>query len=73
MYFTVDLYETQTEIDVDEESFTSLLVVDGEGTVSNNNQIMKCKKGDSLFIPSGSGICSISDNLKVLSTRIGTI
>lgn len=73
MYFTVDLYETQKTINVNNESFLSILIIDGEGTITNNNQIVNCKKGDSLFVTSCSGICEISENLKILCTQIGTI
>ena len=73
MYFTVDLFDSERLIVADDESFISILVIDGEGTISNGSQVESCRKGDSLFIPASSGICCISRNLKVLCTRIGTI
>lgn len=71
--FTVDLIDGASVIDVNDESFTSLLVIDGQESIVNNSKEIECKKGDSLFISSGSGECNISGDMKILSTRIGTI
>lgn len=73
MYFTVDLITESRRIPVTDESFLSLLVIDGEGTVTNGSQTVPCKKGDSLFLPADSGECEISGGLTALCTQIGTI
>lgn len=72
-YFTVDCYNAPCQIDTDEESFTSVLVLDGAGTISCGDEVIRCRKGDSLFITASSGKSYLSGNLQVLSTRIGTI
>ena len=72
-YFTVDRFDAPCQIDTDEESFTSVLVLDGEGTVSCGEEVIHCRKGDSLFISASSGVSSLTGNLQVLSTRIGPI
>ena len=59
--------------DCDEESFTSLLILDGEGSVTCGQESLACRKGDSLFLPARSGKYSIRDNLRALVTRVGTI
>lgn len=72
-YFTVDRFDAPCQISTDEESFTSLLVLDGAGAVSCGDDVLQCKKGDSLFITTDSGMSYLSGNLQVLCTRIGTI
>lgn len=72
-YFTVDRFDAPCQISTDEESFTSLLVLDGAGAVSCGDDVLQCKKGDSLFITADSGMSYLSGNLQVLCTRIGTI
>ena len=71
--FTVDLINGSSTIDVNDESFTSLLVIDGQGSIINDKQTIEFRKGDSLFITSGSGQCNICGDTKILSTRVGTI
>lgn len=72
-YFTVDLVDAPWLGDCDEESFTSLLILDGEGSVTCGQESLACRKGDSLFLPARSGKYSIEDNLRTLVTRVGTI
>lgn len=72
MYFTVDVAEGNT-VPCDEESFTSLLVLDGEGAVRCGGETVSCRKGDSLFIPAGSGTAELNGSLRTLCTRGGTV
>ena len=72
-YFTVDKLTAPCRTAADEESFTSLLVLDGVGTVSCGADTIRCKKGDSLFVEADSGDVYIGGTLQVLSTRVGTI
>lgn len=72
-YFTVDRVDAPAELDVDEESFTSLLVLEGEGTVQNGDESCPARKGDSLFLPADSGHVTLQGDLQLLVTRIGTI
>ena len=50
----------------DENSFVSVLVTDGNGTIDN----IKIHKGDSLFIPANYGSFTINGNLDVILTRV---
>lgn len=72
-YFTVDRMDAPCQINTDEESFTSILVLDGAGSISCGEDVLPCRKGDSLFIAANSGMSYLSGNLQVLCTRIGTI
>ena len=72
-YFTVDKLDAPCQINVDEESFTSLLILEGAGSIGNGGELVNCRKGDSIFIPASSGECFLSGILQVLATRIGTI
>lgn len=89
-YFTVDKLNLDGQMMrrmegfVSEESFVSILILDGEGTVSCSEQEAESvqdkdvsedmkvsyKKGDSLFLPAGSGAYVIEGNCDALITTI---
>ena len=52
------------------ESFVHLLVIEGEGAVWSGSQVLSLAKGDSVFIPAGSGEFEITGELEVLMTRV---
>lgn len=74
-YFTVDKLNLDGHImgrmegNVSEESFVSILILDGEGTVTCGDTV-SYKKGDSLFLPAGSGKYVIEGSCDALLTRI---
>lgn len=72
-YFTVDLLKSGQTCNCDEESFTSVLILDGEGQVQCGSETLACRKGDSLFVPADSGECTLTGTLSALCTRVGTI
>lgn len=53
----------------DSGSFVSILILDGEGTVSSN-EILPYKKGDCFFITADSGAFTINGNCKALLTSV---
>ena len=54
-----------------EESFVSLLVLEGDGSLTDGNNVFPLKKGDSVFIPAGLGAYRIEGKgLKILETRV---
>ena len=55
---------------VDETSFLSLLILDGSGTVKTADDCVSFKKGDSLFIPAGTGDYEIEGVCDALVTTI---
>lgn len=54
-----------------EESFKSILVMEGEGEIVNGDEKMSFKKGDSLFLPADSGAYEISGAFEALVTSEG--
>lgn len=70
--FTSQLLEidTQAVLDAEEASFVSLLVLEGEGTLTSCGQTLPLKKGESIFLPAGSGACRLCGVLTVLETRV---
>ena len=75
-YFTVDKLNLDGNLTyrmqgrVSEESFLSILILDGEGTLSNQNEKVPYRKGDSLFLPAGSGDWQIEGKCDALVTTI---
>ena len=70
-YFTVDVHEGDWGEEACEKSFVSLLVVEGEGAVQNGGETMAVKKGDSVFLPAGSGAFTVrGQGLKTICTRV---
>ena len=75
-YFTVDklnldgrlTYRTQGT--VDEKSFLSILVLDGEGVISCKGEKLEYKKGDSFFVAANSGDWQIEGTCDALLTTI---
>ncbi len=75
-YFTVDklnldgelMYRTQGT--VSETSFLHILIQDGEGIISNKNEKVSYRKGDSLLLPAGSGDWQIQGTCDALLTTI---
>ena len=73
-YFCVDKADVKEgalyEGNVDDSSFASLLVIEGECTISVSGDDVIAKKGDSYFIEAGTGVYSISGNASVLITKV---
>lgn len=75
-YFTVDklnldgTVRSKVEGSVTEQSFLSVLILDGEGTIRNGSGSVEFKKGDSLFLPAGSGAYEISGWCDALAITI---
>lgn len=74
-YFTVDKLNLdgkmmrRMEGSVSDASFVSILILDGEGTITCGNSV-DYKKGDSLFLPAGSGNYTIEGRCDALITTI---
>ena len=54
----------------DENSFVSLLIMDGEGILEACGETASLKKGDSYFIPANAGGYKLSGKLEIIETRI---
>ena len=75
-YFTVDKLDLDGAVKkkmagvVGQGSFASILVLDGQGIISNDGETIAYKKGDSFFIPAGSGAYEIEGVCDALVTTI---
>ncbi len=73
-YFTVDKIALTGDITdrfggrVREDSFLHVLVVEGTGSIRNNEDYLSLTKGDSIFISAGSGDYEISGQCEVILT-----
>ena len=56
------------EIDVNEKSFGSIIVVEGSCTIENNGTVIEAMKGDSIFADAGSGLVKISGKCQYIYT-----
>ena len=52
------------------DSFVSLLVLDGEGTLECCGETLSLIKGDSIFIPANAGEYKLGGKLEIIETRI---
>ena len=72
-YFEVRRLRTaeKSEIFVDNESFLSLIVTDGEGELSFDGGEIAFIKGDSIFIPANTGKLTVIGKCELILSRIG--
>jgi len=68
-YFTVDVVEDDFIGVCEENSFVSILVLDGKGKINCKDECLAIQKGDSLFLPANRGEFKLS-NVKALITRV---
>ena len=54
----------------DENSFVSLLIMDGNGALDVCGETVSLTKGESIFIPANAGEYKISGNIEIIETRI---
>ena len=69
-YFTVDAKKGAFDGVADEKSFVSLLITDGAGTLTCGGETVKVKKGESYFIPAGSGKYAVTGDCETLVTVV---
>lgn len=75
-YFTVDKLNLDGKVmkkmqgNVSEESFASILILDGEGTISDQKEVLGFRKGDSFFVSAGSGDYTVEGSCDALITTI---
>lgn len=71
-YFTT--YETTlkgtTTINVDGESFGSILIVEGSATIENEGETLSVVKGDSVFVTANSGEVKITGDCQWIYSRV---
>ena len=73
-YFRVDKSDVRDGAsytgNTDESSFASLLIIEGECTISAAGDLVNARKGESYFVEAGTGAYSISGNASVLITAV---
>lgn len=71
-YFTVDKLEVagSAGIEVDGDSFASLLCLDGNAEVVCGDDRVSLVPGDCVFIPAGAGRVDISGNANIIHSRV---
>jgi len=69
-YFTTDARTAPFEGRADADSFVSLLVAEGAGTLEMDGHTLPLAAGDSLFIPANSGAYRVTGTCRVLETRV---
>ena len=76
-YFTVDCLNMDGKLmssmkgSVGEESFASILIMEGEGIISCGGETIPYRKGDSFFMSAGSGEYEINGECEALITTVG--
>lgn len=76
-YFTVDKLNLDGQVmdmmsgHIGEESFVSLLFMEGEGEISCGGETLAYQKGDSFFLSAGSGAYEINGRCQALVTTVG--
>lgn len=70
-YFTTYALDIdgKAELDADEKSFNSLLILEGEGRIVGGDTV-SFKKGDSVFITAGTGKYSVDGKCKAVLTKV---
>ena len=54
----------------DENSFVSLLIMDGNGSLDVCSETVSLTKGESIFIPANAGEYKINGKMEIIETRI---
>lgn len=71
-YFQTEIIEVKSNatFNVNNESFVSLLCLEGDTVMNYGYKSMDIKKGDSIFLPAGMGEYEITNPCKLLVTRV---
>ena len=71
-YFTVKKVQVNgdAKVSVTEESFVSLIIVDGDGIVALGSDELTVTKGDSIFVPAQNGEIALSGNMEVIVSSL---
>ncbi len=73
-YFTVTKYDSESEMTIidesAEESFSHILVLEGEGSLSCGGTVIPLEKGSSVFVPAGTGPLDITGRVSLIHTTV---
>ena len=71
-YFTVEKADVDGEMEfaIDETSFKSVIVTEGDGTLTLGDCEMQIKKGDSIFIPAQNGKFTVNGKCNIIISYV---
>ena len=71
-YFTTYVYDVKSEctVKVDEESFASFVIVDGEGSIESADTLLSVRKGDSIFASADTGKVTIKGECRFILSKV---
>ena len=71
-YFTTDKFVVNgtQAFAIDDSSFRSFVIVDGEGTMESDGETLPVCKGDSVFVPAGNGTVTVTGDCTVILTTV---
>lgn len=71
-YFESSKYTVSKEVtlDIDETSFNSILIIEGEGHISCDSKVLSFKPADSFFIPAGRKKIQVSGKCTFIRTHV---
>lgn len=71
-YFTTEHYKADEKLSLtaDENSFVSLVILSGKGTVADSDGEVSFEKGDSLFIPAHTGEIELKGSFELIKTTV---
>ena len=58
------------KVRIDDESFVSLIIVEGDGEVSLGEDKLEVTKGDSIFVPAQNGEIALSGDMEVIVSSL---
>ena len=58
------------EYNCDNSSFLSVLILEGNGSITVDNTVVSVKKGDSIFVPANSGNVVLSGEFNALLSTL---
>ena len=71
-YFKVKQINVEefSDIEATEQSFISLLCIDGDGAIAYDKEEFPIVRGDSYFLPAGMGLATLKGNMKLICSQI---
>lgn len=71
-YFNVDNIEVSEKltIETNTDSFISLIILDGEGSINCESETLKIKKGDSILLPAQDNIYTLTGHLTMIKVSL---
>ena len=64
------VHSQKGDFNVDDESFGSILLIEGSATIENEGTILEVNKGESVFVDANSGDVKITGNCQWIYSRV---